>query len=305
MSGNGNIAADLCLECHSRNGSAAKKLIRDPSHPVNLSPSAKGLTTTLPLFDAKGTVSDDGVVSCPTCHDPHRWNPLSGNDGDHFDLEGNSQNSFLRLENSPSARLCENCHADQGFIDKTEHDLLVTAPASRNIVGQTPLESGTCGVCHLTHNGRSEIVLWARGYGMGNNIMERICNSCHSAEGPAKAKVPPVYLHPREKVLKITDPYKKGRPGYFPLFQGSTGEYVTSGNISCPSCHNVHRWNPLSAAKGNGVNTEGDLTNSFLRTPAAFEVCKECHGKDAPLRKKYYHDADKRKFKSFDDMFFQ
>jgi predicted CXXCH cytochrome family protein len=302
---NGDVATDLCLGCHNSSGAAPKKVIREPSHPVNISPSAKGLTTTLPLFDAKGAVADDGVVSCATCHDPHRWDPLSKSEDDHFELDGNSRNSFLRLENSPSAMLCENCHAAQGFVDKTEHDLVVTVPSAKNIIGQTPLESGTCGVCHLTHNGRSDIVLWARGYGMGNNIMERICNTCHSPQGPAKTKVPPVYLHPREKILKITDPYKKGQPGYFPLFHGNTGERVMAGNISCPSCHNVHRWNPLSAAKGTGANTEGDADNSFLRPPAAFEVCQKCHGKDAPYKKKYYHDPTRRKFKGFDDMFFQ
>jgi len=305
ISGTGNIAADLCLECHRQNGSAAKKVIHDPSHPVNISPSEKGLATTLPLYDAGGSISLQGVVSCPTCHDPHRWDPLHTTRGNHFDMEGDSRNSFLRLENSPSARLCGNCHPAQGLVAKTEHDLLVSAPTAENIIGQTPVESGTCGVCHLTHNGRSEIFLWARGYGMGNNIMERLCNACHSPDGPAKAKVPPVYLHPREKLVKITPPHEKGQPGYFPLFQGSTGEFVASGNISCPSCHNVHRWNPLTTGKGKGVNPEGDLTNSFLRTPAAFEVCKECHGKDAPMRKKYYHDAARRKFKSFDDMFFE
>jgi len=302
---NGDGAADLCLACHNHNGSAAKKVIRDPSHPVNISPSEKGLATTLPLFDAKGAVSDKGVVSCPTCHDPHRWDPLTERGGDYFEEEGSAQNSFLRLENSPSALLCENCHPAQGLVDKTEHDLVVTAPSAKNIIGQTPLESGTCGVCHLTHNGRSEIVLWARGYGMGNNIMERICNSCHSPEGSAKAKVPPVYLHPREKIVKIGDPHKKGQPGYFPLFQGITGVKITAGNISCPSCHNVHRWNPQSAAKGTGANTEGDATTSFLRPPMSFTVCKECHGEGAPFKIKYYHDAAKRKFKSFDDMFFQ
>jgi predicted CXXCH cytochrome family protein len=300
-----DVAAELCLGCHNRNGSAAKKAIEDPSHPVNISPSEKGLATTLPLFDTKGAISKSGVVSCPTCHDPHRWNPLISKSEDHFELEGNSRNSFLRLENSPSARLCEDCHPKQGLINKTEHDLLVTAPSARNIVGQTPLESGTCGVCHLTHNGRGKIVLWARRYGTGNNIMETMCNSCHSPEGSARTKVPQVYLHPREKVVKIGERNKKGRSAYFPLFHGKTGIKVTTGNISCPSCHNVHQWNPQSAAKGTGVNTEGDAANSFLRSQTSFVLCKDCHGKDAPFKIKYYHDAAKRKFKGIDDMFFQ
>jgi predicted CXXCH cytochrome family protein len=300
----GDVAAAQCLECHDRNGPAAKKLIWDPSHPVNISPSEKGLTTTLPLFSARGDISKDGVVSCPTCHDPHRWDPLIDSGGNHYESEGNARNSFLRLSSSPFARLCEDCHPAQGLVGQTEHDLLLTAPSSENIVGQTPLESGTCGVCHLTHNGRSDIVLWARGYGEGNNIMETMCNSCHSPDGSAKAKVPPVYLHPREKVLKIKDPHKRGQPGYFPLFQGNTGKRVMSGNISCPSCHNVHQWNPRSAVKGPGENTEGDAADSFLRSPAAFTVCKECHGKDAPFKIKYYHDAARRKFKTIDEMFF-
>ena len=132
-----------------------------------------------------------------------------------------------------------------------------------------------------------------------------MCNSCHSPEGAAKTKVPPVYLHPREKLVKIKEQNKKGRPGYFPLFHGYTGVKIASGNISCPSCHNVHQWNPDLPAKGSGVNTEGDAANSFLRSPKAFEVCRECHGKDASFKIKYYHDAARRKFKGMDDMFFQ
>jgi predicted CXXCH cytochrome family protein len=299
-----DVAAELCLGCHNRNGSAAKKVITDPSHPVNISPFEKGLATTLPLFDTQGAISKSGVVSCPTCHDPHRWDPLISKGEDHFEFEGSSQNSFLRLENSPSARLCENCHSNQGLVAKTEHDLVVTAPSARNIMGQTPLESGTCGVCHLVHNSRSEIKLWARGFGMGYNIMETMCNSCHSPEGSAKTKVPQVYLHPREKLVKNKEQNIKSKPNYLPLFHGRTGKNVTTGNLSCPSCHNVHQWNPQSTAKGTGVNTEGDATNSFLRSPASFALCKGCHGKDDQLKIKYYHDAEKRKFRGIDEMFF-
>ena len=298
-------AQDLCLECHNLKGLAGKKTIRDPSHPVNLAPAEKGLATTLPLFDKRGKISEKGGISCPTCHDPHRWDPIRNISEDHFELEGSSQNSFLRLENSPSAKLCGDCHPAQARVAKTEHDLVVAAPSSKNMAGQTALESGTCGVCHFAHNGRNDIFLWARGFGAGNNIMETMCNSCHSPQGPAKSKVPPVYLHPREKIVELKAQHKKGMSDYLPLFHGGTGKPVTSGNLSCPSCHNAHQWNPAIPARGSGVNTEGDASNSFLRSPASFALCRDCHGKDAPFKIKYYHDPARRKFKGIDDMFFQ
>jgi predicted CXXCH cytochrome family protein len=298
-------AQDLCLECHQRKGLAGKKTIHDPSHPLNLAPAEKGLATTLPLFDKRGKISENGVVSCPTCHNPHRWDPVSTINEDHFKLEGSSQNSFLRMENSPSAKLCEDCHPAQARVDKTEHDLVVGAPSSKNTAGQTARESGTCGVCHFVHNGRSDIVLWAQGFGLGNNIMETMCNSCHSPEGSAKNKVPPVYLHPREKVVKVKTQNQKSLPDYLPLFHGGTGKPVSAGNLSCPSCHNVHQWNPAIPAKGTGVNTEGDASNSFLRPANLFALCRDCHEKDTPYKIKYYHDPARRKFKGIDDMFFQ
>jgi len=298
-------AQDLCLECHNLKGLAGKKTIRDPSHPVNLAPAEKGLATTLPLFDQRGNISKNGVVSCPTCHDPHRWDPVTNLNEDHFTLEGSARNSFLRMENSPSAKLCGDCHPAQARVAKTEHDLVVIAPSSKNMAGQTAPESGTCGVCHFTHNGRIDMVLWARGFGAGNNIMETMCNACHSPQGPAKNKVPPVYLHPREKIIKVETQPQNGRSDHLPLFHGKTGKPVTAGNLSCPSCHNVHQWNPKTSAQGSGVNLEGDASNSFLRPPNLFALCRDCHGKDAPIKIKYYHDPTRRKFKGIDDMFFQ
>ena len=303
--GSQGAAQGLCLECHNLKGLAGKKTVRDPSHPLNLAPAEKGLATTLPLFDQRGKISENGVVSCATCHDPHRWDPVTNINEDHFKLEGSAQNSFLRMENSPSAKLCEDCHPAQARVAKTEHDLVVTAPSSKNTAGQTALESGTCGVCHFVHNGRSDIVLWAGGFGAGNNIMETMCNTCHSPEGAAKSKVPPVYLHPREKIIKFKTQDEAGRSDHLPLFHGATGQPVTAGNLSCPSCHNVHQWNPKTAAKGSGVNTEGDASNSFLRPPELFALCRDCHGNDTPFKIKYYHDPARRKFKGIDDMFFQ
>jgi Zn-finger protein len=273
---------------------AKKKVVKDYSHPINISPFEKGLSTTLPLFDKNGKVSKKGIMACQTCHDPHRWDPVKVITEEHFEIEGTAQNSFLRLENFPSPKLCENCHPDKALVEKTDHDLIVTAPETKNIVGQKPAESGTCGVCHLVHNSKIQIKLWAQGFGEGANIMDMMCNSCHSQDGSAREKIPEVGTHPEGQLITNVGRDVKGKPNYFPLFDKGTGQYVSVGDISCPSCHNVHQWDPRFNKKGKGINLEGTATNSFLRAQTYSLLCIDCHGLDALFRFKYYHDPEER-----------
>ena len=284
----------LCLGCHSEKGPAAKKVIKGYSHPLNIAPAEKGLKTTLPLFSSKGKTTKGGDMTCFTCHDPHRWDPKNTAAKDHFDIEGNAQNSFLRLANSPSPRLCENCHPDKAYVEKTDHDLTVTAPTSKNILDQTPAESGTCGVCHLVHNGKNQIKLWAQGFGEGDSLMDTMCTACHSGKGSARNKIPLISTHPVSKIVNLEHTYKD-RHSNIPLFHKTTGEPVRVGEISCPSCHNVHQWNPESKSKGEGVNSEGNATTSFLRSRSSILKCKDCHSIDALFRFKFFHDPSKRK----------
>ncbi|GBE05439.1 doubled CXXCH motif [bacterium BMS3Abin10] len=294
---NDNIAANLCISCHNEKGMAKEKVIKDYSHPVNISALEKDFTTTLPLFDKNGKLSKTGYVTCPTCHDPHRWDPVKADLEDHSKIEGNARNSFLRLENWPSPKLCANCHPDKMYVEKTDHDLLVTAPDSKNAMGQTPAESGACGVCHVVHNGKYFIKLWARDLGMTGNIMDMMCNSCHSENGSAKTKVPEVASHPKNQLITNIGRNVKGRPNYFPLFDIRNGKPVTVGDISCSSCHDVHQWDPRFYKKGPGKNTEGNATNSFLRRHTYGLMCIDCHGLDALFRFKYYHEPSERKSK--------
>lgn len=291
----GMIVIDLCVSCHNETGMANKKVIKDYSHPVNISPAEKGISTTLPLFNEEGKVSKKGNMGCETCHDPHRWDPTKIITGKHFEEEGNSQNSFLRLENSPAPKLCENCHKGQQYLEKTDHDLLVTAPDAKNIMGETPAESGPCGVCHIVHNSRNKIKLWGQGFADGKNIMDMMCNSCHSENGSAKNKIPKVDFHPEGMLITNSGGRDvKGQINYFPLFNSVTGDFTHVGNISCPSCHNVHQWDPRFNRKGKGVNIEGTSTNSFLRHQTYNLLCIDCHGLDALFRFKYYHDPEDR-----------
>ncbi len=284
----------LCLDCHSDSGPAREKVIRNHSHPVGVSPSEKGLTTTLPLFDQNGKISEKGMLSCPTCHDPHRWDPLKVFEKNHFEIEGTSQNSFLRLENSPDPGLCKDCHSEQAYVIGTDHDLIVAAPSSKNMIGQTPLESGTCGVCHLVHNSPFQIKLWARDLAGGDGFTEMLCGSCHSRQGSAGNKIPQIASHPAGKLITNVGRNTKGRGNYFPLFDRTTGLSVRVGNISCPSCHNAHQWTPGPPSGGKGVQTEGSAGNSFLRARSSDLLCRDCHGPEALYKYLYFHDAGKR-----------
>jgi hypothetical protein len=183
---------DLCIGCHNEDGNASKKVIKKYSHPVNISPYDKGLRTTLPLFDSSGNIAEKGLMTCETCHDPHRWDPKKIMSGDHFQVEGNGQNSFLRIENSPSPKLCADCHPEQANVEYTDHDLNITAPLFANNAGQTPAESGTCGVSHKVHNSENKLELWAQGFSSGPGVMDMMCNSYHSANGSASTKIPEV-----------------------------------------------------------------------------------------------------------------
>jgi len=294
----GASAEALCTGCHNERGLASKKVVKGYSHPVNISPAEKGLATTLPLYNGKGKTSKDGLLTCQTCHDPHRWDPLRASLGDHLDIEPDSQNRFLRLENSPSPTLCENCHPDKARVEKTDHDLIITAPANRNIMGQTPAQSGTCGVCHLVHNSKNKIKLWAQEFGQGTDVMARMCNSCHSASGSAKNKVPPIGYHPQDKLVDLSAKIKSTE-NYLPLYDPISGDPAIAGNISCASCHNVHQWDPNRTTKGEGVNLEGNATNSFLRINSPDLMCKDCHGFQALLKFKFFHDPVRRKIQGF------
>ncbi|MGD2096436.1 MAG: cytochrome c3 family protein [Desulfobacterales bacterium] len=284
----------LCVSCHNAEGPAAKKTLSGYSHPLNITPSEKGISTTLPLFDKDGQSMKRGLMTCQTCHDSHRWSPSSTDPAKgHFGVEGNAQNSFLRISNSPLPTLCENCHPQQGVVAKTDHDLLLSAPQSKNSLDEVPAESGVCGTCHLVHNSQIHVKLWARPLSGGGGIIEQMCNSCHSKAGPANIKVPLIASHPDNVLIINRQKNIWGEDKYLPLFDGSTGKRIKVGNISCPSCHNAHQWDTRSKSKGKGTR-EGSAMNSFLRAPSYQLICNDCHGPDALFKYLYFHDPTKR-----------
>ena len=298
LSGHNDFVTQMCTSCHNENGAAKAKLLGENYHAVDVTLDKFNITTTLPLYDSEGNRTDNGKVVCITCHDPHTWDPNNPVENYPYkNVEGDARNSFLRKANSPFSELCETCHKDKAFVDGTDHDLNITAPDAQNLLGQTVRESGQCGVCHLVHNSPNKIKLWAREYGRvrrDEDVVDALCNSCHSKGNPAEIKIPLIATHPEERLVNNILRSNRQSLDFSPIFDKKTGTEVNVGNISCPSCHNAHQWSPLRKERGTGRNLEGNATTSFLRNVSYNNICIDCHGLDAIFRYKYFHDPEER-----------
>ncbi len=286
----------LCTSCHAEGLPAAKQQIGDHSHPVHVGldrlPGA--IRPGLPLFSRQGGRDPQGSeVDCATCHDPHVWDAAhpGSRAGADPEAEGDGRTSFLRVAAADDSPLCVRCHADKALVVGTEHDLRVTAPAARNGKQQTIAASGVCGQCHTPHAPLAEVRLWARPPGPGKDVQESLCRSCHRKAGLAGKKVPEELHHPPRRV-----PANAGRwigiraqnrnPPVFTV----DGKRVPVGRITCPTCHDPHRWNPARARRGDGRRHEGTVLDSFLRHAATEGfLCSDCHGLDSLFRYKYFH----------------
>ncbi|MGA1874205.1 MAG: cytochrome c3 family protein [bacterium] len=303
-----------CASCHSQGNMAEKKMIADFSHPVDIRPAEKEVTTSLPLYTFTGEVgkSTEDLLTCSTCHNPHQWSCTQADSEAEEQArspinqgltrqnivknpEGDIQNSFLRLPEEKKKNLCIDCHKDKQYVCLSEHDLKFLSVTEPNLQGRTIEQSGVCSACHVVHNGPFRSLLWARQLPPEKDFMLATCLSCHDRGKCAEKKLAFVGLHPSSFVYtgKITQFRRMGTidyQTYYPLYD-KQGRKSPVGFVTCPTCHNVHQWDPkLKEYPAGESNIEGDPRNSFLRNSGAeFSICLDCHGFDAILRYKNYH----------------
>ena len=303
------IIERACNSCHKKGGLAEDKTTGKESHPLQLhvdkmDPAMKDI---LPLFSKGGVKSADGFVSCATCHNLHQWDPTTTKAPGDMKVEGDRMNSFLRLPNDDSAKLCSSCHIQNSYVVGTDHDLSVTAPNERNMDQQTVTEAGVCSACHIVHNAWGN-GLWSRSVGLGKDRNEARCSGCHWRRKSASKKTLRGPNHPMNKRVDEAkasmqgetasfysfDSKAKVKTGYiydseakvkteFPLF-APDGFRTPDGDISCPTCHNVHVWNPEEAGPGSSEkDQEGDGRDSFLRKSNLpnSQLCTTCHTRKA------------------------
>lgn len=293
-----NPSVRMCTGCHRPDGAARAKPVGDNDHPVAVNfENFEKIDDRLPLFGTDGGTGPRTTILCLTCHEPHTWDPRKSGvipDYRYKNMEGDAADSFLRKANFPSSDLCKICHADHARIDGTPHDLNVTAPQAKNLLGQTVKSSGQCGACHLVHNSPNRLKLWARPYGPiseEQGPMDALCTSCHRTGSNAQNKIPRTAVHPKGKLINNILWFDKKNKDYTLIFD-KNGREVNTGDISCPSCHNAHRWNLEDNKSGQG--TPRRLEGSFLRTLSFKTVCVDCHGSEALVRYQYFHDPEKR-----------
>jgi predicted CXXCH cytochrome family protein len=248
----------ICQSCHEAHGSKADKLLvlpagdntlcvscHDAQHPGRwTSEAAHTHPVDAPLSTPvqRQTIRDLGThagpnktLACLSCHRLHNG----------------QTNPKLLADTLTDSKLCLRCHPERATVAGTAHDLRKSAPTTRNVLGQTPVEAGPCGGCHIPHQfARTPVP--APGDPSGQ------CTACHSAGGLA-AKSPAHFNHP-------TDVDKNKLPGDLTLAVYKDTANPALASLNCTTCHDPH----LAGA------------DRFLKkTPD--QLCASCHDQSKTL----------------------
>ena len=111
----------LCRSCHISTGIASNKTPKYVNHPVDIKVTTNRArmkkddkAKPLPVFKVNGDKTKTGIITCPSCHNPHLWSPEKSEYGPGKNNEGNSNNSFLRGISSKA--FCSDCHGFDGIF---------------------------------------------------------------------------------------------------------------------------------------------------------------------------------------------
>ncbi len=259
----------ICQSCHSEGECGEEVPMPESNHTMGIAAKTFREPMALPLYTPKGKKDTQGAIYCSSCHNAHQWEPLDPDNRGSKDVKADINNSFLRATNQQSA-LCLECHKEEESIGGTDHDLSHSAPDEKNILDQSPEESGICGTCHLAHGG-ADTFMWGREFKEGNEttIMAQLCLECHSEGSCAEEKQIGKHFHPINVRLKNSSEIS------LPLFSPGGAEN-DHGMIFCSTCHDPHQWNPANPEK---KGEDGTPSDSFLRIASSGNspLCSECH----------------------------
>ena len=260
-----------CLPCHAdaRPGTGAQAALAHPRDAGKLQEWGD-----LPL-----ATDDEGQkeVACRTCHNPH--------------VGASTSAQLLRIDaGAAPQQVCLKCHSALASIDATGHAVEPLRGAG--------FKTAACRPCHAVHAGPQTVerhYLWptrlAADVPAGAPAADRHCAACHRTGGPVAP--PTIATHPKSDLF---NPEAPDAPGFLPLFNAD-GAVDADGSIGCRTCHLTHGRSTAAALP----ETDAALTPRELRARkwhvrsfAAGNVCKSCHGFDGLRRFMYFHDPSRR-----------
>ncbi len=256
---------DLCVECHNDvpEREAFVFEILGKKKPEDMHVSEKAV-----FLMENGRLGTDGVVSCPSCHDPHA-------------SSADSKKSFVG--GNPSAP-CLLCHPEKAQLKGSPHDLD---------------DENLCGECHgmclvkFTKNDMKEIT-----EDFGANPADAKCIFCHSDfadEGfyfTHPKKVTPVKSSYGATVFVGSDVVMVSKlPGSssvkYPLFD-ENGRMRESGTLGCRTCHDPHLENKIEDKETYFLRDSSGLFISY--------ICLPCHGSDARDHVLKFHSLKRKEY---------
>jgi predicted CXXCH cytochrome family protein len=320
--GGEDTSAQSCETCH-RSGA--------PGQAVETPHLRKILDTMPENLPDNMTVDRERRIVCTTCHDIHMtigdWQLAIGDfqtslpTGKIANRKSKIENRSGPLPDSAScgpSGVCLVCHPQAQGLIGTLHDLRRSAPDARNVRGETAVESGPCGSCHLVHRDPGTGGVWAQGSTLQGKYGSGLCTCCHRQGECASTRVPKYLDHPEVALVNRTKPDQptirvEGQPGYAPTFD-SRGQPSPTGAISCLTCHQPHPPHPFDYAQDRlagarqqrgpsfdsaqwawpSLSGDGEPVEPFLRPQASQGLCVDCHGIETLWRFLYYHKEQRK-----------
>jgi predicted CXXCH cytochrome family protein len=265
--------AELCTQCHSESGVAAKHQAPAYGHPLGV--SAANRAWALPMFDSHGQrVDDHGTVQCASCHNPHSNSTQS--------------NRMLRVTGTTSD-LCLRCHDDKSSLILTRHDAAANPAWAAKKIGDD-----RCMACHLAHTNdaaRRE-KLWAGPIDpTAVTANEQRCLGCHDNQNAPRPDIP---VHPNVVFSLLDTAASRLPPGTYLPDQRS---------FACGVCHQPHGSNAddlkvlkaVAATQPTGTALQlCSAARPMIKENVATDICATCHGSDASRVFLYYHRPRQR-----------
>lgn len=253
----------LCEDCH-REGAPGKAM--ETPH------FGKPINNELDNLPEQLEFGNEGRITCTTCHDIH---------------QETKDRKLLKMPRQNSG-LCLVCHFEAGGLLNTPHDLRTSAPDERNVQGESAIESGPCGSCHLVHPASDGSSFRATGSVSMGDFGRELCTCCHSQGQCAEKHIPKYVQHPDVPLLNRISPEQ---PGYMPTFD-INGKQSSTGAISCLTCHEPH----AALSKQQQSIKQIKPHYKFLRPTVNQTLCSDCHGIETLWRYLYFHQDQRNPY---------